>query len=116
LVLTHTPLQRASPTAQGFMQLPETQDWPRAQTLPQRPQLRGSVAVSAQDIAPSNMHAVRPTPHMASQRPDEQSRPAPQVVPHVPQLRLSVRGSTHVPLHATKGLSQLSWQLPFEQT
>src|SRR5580692_7138374 len=72
---------------------------PVAHTLPQAPQLFGSLCVSAQEVP----HNVVPPPHDVAHVPCEQTVPLPQTFPHAPQLLLSVWGLEHVDPHWTLG-------------
>jgi hypothetical protein len=85
-----------------------------AQTLPQVPQLRGSVWVLVQLPA----HSVSPEAQVARHTPAEQTCPAPQALLHAPQLARSLWVFTSQPLTAlpsqlAKPVSQVvSWHAP----
>ncbi len=93
------PLQSAKPAAQ-----PPTAQRPpahaltlalaRAQTVPQPPQFRGSVAMFTQ----SPEHAVAPAPQVVAQAPLAQTCPAEHAPPQRPQLALSVLRLVSQPL------------------
>ena len=65
--------------------------WPAAQTLPQPPQLRGSVSTSTQ----ASPHLLVSPPQ--AQLPFRQEAPLPQALPQLPQLAGSVRRSAQPP-------------------
>ncbi len=76
--------------------VPEVQVIPVPQRLPQRPQLFGSLATSAQ---PPPVQAIAPAPHM--HMPEEHVPPA-HDRPHAPQLFASVARSAQVVAQATR--------------
>ena len=90
-----TPLQSAKPVLQVKPHAPaEHVDVALARvghTLPQRPQLVGSV----ERVEHDRVHMVWPAPHVARQVPSPQSWPAVHARPHEPQLAGSLAVTTH---------------------
>jgi hypothetical protein len=91
------------------VQTPAAQVAPPEHALPQKPQLRRSVATSTQ--AP--LQFVRPTPHESEHAPCEQTWPL-QATPHPPQLFGSAIVSTQAPLQSAYPVAQV--QIPAVQT
>jgi hypothetical protein len=86
---THTPEQLVVPLGQP--QLPPAQTCPAGQTLPQVPQLFGSLAVVTQ--APPQ--EVWPEAQVLLQRPPVQTWPSAQTMPHRPQWPGSLARFAH---------------------
>jgi len=105
-------------TAVAVLQRPAVQLWPLAQTLPQAPQLLGSLVVLEQ--AP--LHRTCPVgqlPPPEAQIPLIQTSPDGQTWPHAPQLFGSLVVLVQVPLHRTCPVGQLPplvAQTPLVQT
>ena len=68
-----------------------------AQTVPHAPQLAGSLAVLAQNVAGAVPQVRSGAAQVVPQMPPEHTRPAAQAVVHAPQLALSVRVLTSQP-------------------
>jgi hypothetical protein len=88
--------------------------------LPQSPQLRTSLVVSAQIVVWAvpipTLHALSVEPQLAVHEPAEQTRPGPHALPQSPQLAGSTFTSMHEALHAFVPPLQESWQAPWAQT
>jgi len=78
--------------------------WPAAQTLPQPPQLRGSVSTSTQ----ASPHLLVSPPQ--AQLPFRQEAPLPQALPQLPQLVPSLRSCTQRPLQTVSPAPHLAAQ------
>jgi hypothetical protein len=137
-VVTHVPAVHVWPDVQhdephagwpvAHPQLPAVHTWPAGQTIPQPPQLFGSVAsvthmpehgtwgaVQLGGVVHAPLWQVCPDPQhdpphggwpvaVQVHAPFVQGAPARlQVVPHVPQLPLSVASLTHMPEHNAQG-------------
>ena len=63
----------------------------------QSPQFVGSIAVSAQLVAPLVVHVARGGAQVVPHAPPEHTWPAGHAVPHAPQLALSVWRFVHTP-------------------
>jgi hypothetical protein len=76
---THAPSQRMRPSLQADAHMPELQNWPCEQTLPQKPQLAGSeamlVQVLKQSVEPGQGSLHRPSKHVASGSQGEKQSP-----------------------------------------
>ncbi len=99
-----------------FVHAPAEQICPVAHALPQRPQLRGSIARIVQPTEPVPVgQQVDPGAHAQVHAPTLHTSPAAQVVPHAPQLRGSTCRFTHVPLQSDCPVGQIARQAPAEQ-
>jgi hypothetical protein len=108
--LTHAPLQFVSPAMHMPEHIPPEQTWPVGHTLPQAPQLFGSLWVAVhtpEQRASPFVHAQLPFWHVVA--------PV-QVVPHPPQLLLSVCSFTHEDPHRVRLAAHVIAHLPLEQT
>ncbi len=95
------------------MHAPAVQICPVGQTLPQRPQLRGSMFRMVHPTEPVPVgQQVLPAAHAQVHAPALQMRPVRQVVPHAPQLRGSLRVSTHAPPQRVWPVGQIARHVP----
>ncbi len=117
--LVATPSQLPKPGVQVMPQAPVVHEGaefaPDAQTVPQAPQLRGSLAVVTQ----VPLQRVVPAMQASMQEPAEQSCPLPHEVPQRPQLvalvwRLTSQPSAALPLQSAKPVRQVKPQAPDE--
>jgi hypothetical protein len=113
--LTHAPEQLVSPAAQETVQALFTQDCPPPQTMPQPPQLLGSVWVFAQKKRLLLPHNVCPAEQTAPQVPATQVCPTGQTLRQEPQWLGSVPVFTHTPLHTVPPAQKEVTQTPLVQ-
>lgn len=93
------------PAPQPPEQTPFEQTWVGAQTIPQPPQWRGSLAISTH-IVPQR------TPLRQPHTPPVQVMPPLHVTPHAPQLSALTLRSTQAPPQGTAPAPQIDVQLP----
>jgi hypothetical protein len=89
--------------------LPFEQTWPVGHTLPQPPQLLGSLVVSLQ----TPLHRI--SGFVQAQVPFWQLVPPVQLVPHPPQLVGSICSFTHEAPHCMRPAPHIIMHVPFEQ-
>jgi hypothetical protein len=87
---THFDPHWVVPGKHGSWQPDGVHTVPPVQTVPQAPQLLGSLVVSVQNIPRSLAQVVRLGPQSATQVPLAQTKPAPQMALQLPQLKRSV--------------------------
>jgi hypothetical protein len=96
------PEQFASGAGHWKAHFPPTHARPGSQTVPQAPQLAGSVMRSWQ----LPLHAISPFLQLTAQVPALHQSPGSQALPHAPQLARSVDRSRHTPAHAVSDTAQ----------
>lgn len=92
---THEFPQAVSLAGHESTQVPSEQANPETQTLPQLPQLAGSVCVLTQTL----LQLVWPAAHETTQLPPRHEVPPGQTWPQVPQLSLSLTALTQLVPH-----------------
>ena len=107
---TVLPWHEVSPDAQPRMHAPLTQSLPAPQSVPQPPQLRGSV-MSATQRAP---HEASPVGH--THAPAVQLAPVGHCVKHEPHAKGSVARLTHEPPQLVRPAAHTVVHLPSEHT
>ena len=103
-------LQLVVVESQLVVHAPAEQTWPAGQTMPQPPQLVGSLLVSVQ--TPRQRVPLSKQPQL----PLWQLVPPPQRTPHAPQSRLLVCRSTHALPHVVSPVAQAPVHSPDEQS
>ncbi len=119
-VLTQVPPQAVRPLGQASTQALPTQVSSAPQRFPQKPQFRGSLAVSTHvgvsgPCPITSSQAVNPVWQLSVQVPSAQSSPGPHWMPQPPQWLGSLAVVAHPSLQATCPLGQLAAQAPLVQ-